>query len=77
MPRKILRILGAFVSFSCALFGGALLARGLELVKSPMVAWPDSTVYQLELQGRDVYLFYIGCVLVAASLTFFWTQRLK
>jgi hypothetical protein len=74
--RKMLRVLGVFVSFFLALFGASLIARGLEVARGPLTLPREGwSVYHLELS--DTFAFYAGCAIVAASLTFLWSQRCK
>ena len=67
--RKTPQVLGVFVCFFLALFGVVLLTRSLEIVRGPLPANPsDWSLYHLDL--ADTSEFYVGCVIVAASLTF-------
>jgi hypothetical protein len=74
--RKTPQVLGVFVSSLLALFGIVLLTKGLGIVKGPLP--PNSSDWVLyHLYSADTFEFYVGCVIVAASLTFLWAQRLK
>jgi hypothetical protein len=76
MLRKTLLILGAILSFFFVLFGMSLIARGLEIVRGPLPSGLGNLIlYHIDLS--DTFSFYSGCVFVAVSLTFFWSQRMR
>jgi hypothetical protein len=52
------------------------MARGLEVARGPLVPTLSGwNVYHLDLS--DTFQFYLGCAILAASLTFLWSQRCK
>jgi hypothetical protein len=70
------RIVGSFLSFFFALVGTVFMARGLEVARGPLVPTLSGwNVYHLDLS--DTFQFYLGCAILAASLTFLWSQRCK
>lgn len=76
MLKKMVQPLGVFVSFFFALIGASLIARGLEVARGPSPSGLGNLIlYRLDLS--DTFSFYLGCVALAASLTFLWSQRSK
>jgi len=72
--KRVLQLLGVFVSFFLALLGASLIAKGLEVARGPLALPREGwSVYHLDLS--DTFAFYVGCAIVAASLTFLWAQR--
>ena len=73
--KTVAKIAGAFISFFFALVGAVSIARSLEVIRSPLV--PAQLGVACYLKLHDMVLFYFGCALLAASLTFIWSQRCK
>ena len=73
---KTLRVLGVFLSFVFALFGTLQMAMGIEIL-SKQVAPNEPTWLLHSLEFRNAQQFYVGCLVVAACLTFLWVQRCK
>jgi hypothetical protein len=72
--KRTLQLLGVFASFFFAFFGVSLMARGLEIARGPLLLPREGwSVYHLDIS--DTFSFYAGCAIVAASVTFLWTQR--
>lgn len=73
----VLQAIGAFVSFVLFLGGCVQIASGLLVDWSPPIPEAMSDGYLTILLKRGPWLihFYVGCAMVALSLTFFWVNR--
>jgi hypothetical protein len=74
---KVLQALGVFVSFAFVLFGTlVMIAMNLEVLSRSLAPEePTWTIYHLNFISAP--LFYLGCGMVAAGLTFLWLQKKK
>ena len=72
--RRTIPVLFTFLSFVFILVGISWISRSFWVTsRPPLGALPGSFVFRIEMMDSDI--FYAGCALISAGLTFLLSKR--